>query len=303
MNEIVVGIDIGATSAIAIFDRNENLLFLKSKKEYSLSEIIKDIISFGKPILICTDKVKIPFKIKKIASSFSCKIFHPIKEPKEKSKIRLTKNFNYKNVHERDAIYSALKGLKSIKNKIIVKKEEIKVNKTFSEKKVEKLDDRDKLVRRIIELKEENKRLKEIIEKLKERKNFIIQEVKIEKNEALEKKIEILEKIIEILKVWNKKDYICLKLEEIDYEFLKEVVNHLPAEKIVIASNDIKNASVLVELGIKYIITEKKFENYNLNILIDNLNNYSEIENLSKEKINSLLKEKIKELINEKNYY
>ena len=115
MNEIIIGIDVGTTTAIAIFNLEGNLLFLNSKKEYKTSEIIRDIIKFGRPILICTDKNKIPKKVKKIASIFSCKIFYPSKNPSQIQKYRLTKNFEYKNYHERDAIFSALKGLKKIR--------------------------------------------------------------------------------------------------------------------------------------------------------------------------------------------
>jgi predicted RNase H-like nuclease (RuvC/YqgF family) len=115
MNELIVGIDFGSTTAIAIFNVEGKLLFLKSKKEYKISEIIEDIIKFGKPILICTDKQKIPKKVKKLASTFSCKIFHPKTNPSMLQKIKITKDFEYKNYHERDALFSAIKGLKRIR--------------------------------------------------------------------------------------------------------------------------------------------------------------------------------------------
>jgi predicted RNase H-like nuclease (RuvC/YqgF family) len=115
MNEIIVGIDTGTTTAIAILDLKGRILFLKSKREYKISEIVEDILRFGKPILICTDKEKVPKKVKKIASLFSCKIFHPTKNPSRIQKYRITKNFEYRNYHERDAIFSAIKGFKSLR--------------------------------------------------------------------------------------------------------------------------------------------------------------------------------------------
>jgi predicted RNase H-like nuclease (RuvC/YqgF family) len=115
MNEIIVGIDVGTTTAIAILDLKGKILFLKSKKEYKISEIVEDILRFGKPILICTDREKIPKKVKRIASLFSCKVFHPTKNPSQIQKYRITKNFEYKNYHERDAIFSAIKGFKKLR--------------------------------------------------------------------------------------------------------------------------------------------------------------------------------------------
>lgn len=74
---IIVGFDPGLTVGLAILDLNGNLLFLKSFKEISKSEIITTIIEYGKAILIATDVENPPKAVKKLASSLNAKIFSP----------------------------------------------------------------------------------------------------------------------------------------------------------------------------------------------------------------------------------
>lgn len=74
---IIVGFDPGLTVGLAILDLNGNLLFLKSFKEISKSEIITTIMEFGKTILIATDVENPPKAVKKLASSLNAKIFSP----------------------------------------------------------------------------------------------------------------------------------------------------------------------------------------------------------------------------------
>ena len=77
LKPLIVGLDIGTTTGLSIHDLKKNLLYLKSKKHFSTSHIIKQITIFGRPIIIATDKQKVPNKIRKIASSFNAKIYKP----------------------------------------------------------------------------------------------------------------------------------------------------------------------------------------------------------------------------------
>ena len=103
---LIVGVDIGTTTGLAIFDLDKNLLYTGSKRDFSTSKIIKEIMSFGNPLIVSTDKKKASPKIKKIAASFNCRVFKPdhdltIEEKNEIVRIPI------KDAHEKDALASA----------------------------------------------------------------------------------------------------------------------------------------------------------------------------------------------------
>lgn len=130
-SEIVVGIDVGTTSAICILDKHLNILFLKSKKDYKVSEMIDDIIKFSKPLLISCDTKKIPKKVMKIAKAFGVKVFHPNSDASERKKRRFTYGYSYSNWHERDAIFSAIIGMKYLRKKLFKLENRNKSSKLF----------------------------------------------------------------------------------------------------------------------------------------------------------------------------
>jgi predicted RNase H-like nuclease (RuvC/YqgF family) len=104
---IIVGLDIGTTSAISIHDLKKNLLYLKSKKHNSTSNMIKQITIFGTPLIIATDKQNVPEKIRKIAASFGAEIFSPDHDLTIEEKENIV-NISMTDSHERDALASSL---------------------------------------------------------------------------------------------------------------------------------------------------------------------------------------------------
>ncbi|MEM5828262.1 MAG: DUF460 domain-containing protein [Candidatus Aenigmatarchaeota archaeon] len=308
-NEIVVGIDIGTTSAICVLDKNFKVLFLKSKKEYSKSEMIDDILKFGKPLLICCDKKKVPKKIKSIAISLGVKVFHPLKDESEKKKIRLTKGYDYKNWHERDAIFSAIIGMKRIRRKLLEQENKkfeesknnlnvLKIEKERKPVKSENSIDVKKLIEKIKQLKEENKRLRELIEKLKNQKQQIRYEYITLENRELEIENQALKYVIEILKLNLEKDEIpYIRLDEINERFLSILKTYV--NDFVILSNSIEKFYILEKFEPKFVITEKNVENvWNLRIIIDSFENYEKIGKIKLEILEKKWKEKLINLLN-----
>ncbi|MFH7903533.1 MAG: DUF460 domain-containing protein [Candidatus Aenigmatarchaeota archaeon] len=312
-NEFVVGIDIGTTSAICILDKNFNVLFLKSKREYSKSEIIDDILKFGKPLLICCDKKKIPKKIKSIAISLGVKVFHPLKDESEKKKIKLTKNYEYKNWHERDAIFSAIIGMKRIRRKLLEKEnkkvEDIKVqsDNLQANNKNEEIKSSistintynvKRLIEKIKELKEENKKLRELIERLKNQKQQIRYEYITLENKELEIENQALKCVIDILRMKLEKDEVpYIKLEEINEKFLSTLKTYV--NDFIILSNSIEKFYILEKFEPKFVITEKNVENvWNLRIIVDNFENYEKIGKIKLDVLEKKWKEKILSLLN-----
>lgn len=106
--KIVVGIDPGITTAIAIFDLNGELKEVFSKKGMSKPEIVRFILSRGSPVIIATDKKSIPKMISEIASALSIPVFAPSEDLKVKEKVSLIKNIKVKSSHERDAVAAGL---------------------------------------------------------------------------------------------------------------------------------------------------------------------------------------------------
>ena len=117
--KLIVGIDPGVTTGIAILDTKLNVLLVESKKHFSKDEIIKRILEFGDPIIISCDVKKPPTLVKKIASAFNAKLIAPKEDLKIKKKFRLIKEFGFNgkiaNRHERDSLAAAIFALNEVR--------------------------------------------------------------------------------------------------------------------------------------------------------------------------------------------
>lgn len=102
--KIVIGIDPGVTTGIAIFNLNGKLEEVFSKKAMSKAEIVRFILSRGSPLIIATDKKRAPKMLEEIASALSIPVFSPEEDLKVKEKVSLVKDIKVKNSHERDAV-------------------------------------------------------------------------------------------------------------------------------------------------------------------------------------------------------
>ncbi len=115
--KIIVGIDPGVTTAVAIFDLNGNLIEVFSKKGMNKGEIVKRILKVGVPLVISADKKKLPKLIDEISSALCTMSYTPKHDLSVKKKMELSKKFKPRNAHERDALASALYFLKKNKRK------------------------------------------------------------------------------------------------------------------------------------------------------------------------------------------
>ncbi len=115
--KIVVGLDPGITTGIAIFSLKGELKEVFSKKGMSKPEIVRFILSRGSPVVIATDKKKIPKLVEEIASALAVPVFSPEEDLKVKEKNELAKELKPKSSHERDAIAAGLYFFKKHKRK------------------------------------------------------------------------------------------------------------------------------------------------------------------------------------------
>ncbi|MBW3001633.1 DUF460 domain-containing protein [Candidatus Woesearchaeota archaeon] len=105
---LVVGIDPGTTTAYALLDVDGKVVGLHSAKELSVDNLISKVTAIGIPVCVGCDKAKIPAFVEKFAIQVSAKLFSPSEDIKIDEKRKLTKNLDFKNNHEMDALASAI---------------------------------------------------------------------------------------------------------------------------------------------------------------------------------------------------
>lgn len=115
IKSIIVGIDPGTTTGIAILDINKKILHLESKKHMRKNEIIKIISKFGNPIIIATDVYPCPKTVEKVSHAFGSKLFCPPESLSTIEKLRLTKKYEnlIEDTHQKDSLASAIKAYKA----------------------------------------------------------------------------------------------------------------------------------------------------------------------------------------------
>lgn len=118
-NYTIVGIDPGTTIGVAIIDLNGNPVEVFSSKNYSIADTITRIISRGKPLIVASDVTPTPSMVKKIGILFSSFVHELDGSLSTDEKIALTKGegYEYKNVHERDALAACITAFKRYKKK------------------------------------------------------------------------------------------------------------------------------------------------------------------------------------------
>lgn len=172
--DLIVGIDPGTTSSIAILNLKGKLESKMSKKNFGKEEIIRKIASKGRPVLIGVDISSPPSLAEKISHSFNAKLFSPEKDLQIKEKEELTREYDVKNSHERDALASAINAFNFHKPKLK------KVEKIISELSLYPYEER---IKSLI-LKEEIENISSAIERIVESE----EKEEEEKEEKVEKK-------------------------------------------------------------------------------------------------------------------
>ncbi len=247
---VIVGIDPGTTTAVAVIDENGDLIEVKSSKNMSINDIV-EILGRYRVMVCATDVNPAPRSVEKLASILNAELFTPSSTLSVSEKVSLVVDrFSkvYKNAHERDAIAAAIKAFNVYKSKIEEKKRKIRVKKVEEkaerdESKNEKKDEskEDELIKTYTEtikrlkeeisaLKRENRELKEIIAK----KDYEIKELKRKINEIKD------EAYREILKSRE----IEIKNKEISYLKSKLAEEKALREAIQKELNEIKRAKL-----------------------------------------------------------
>lgn len=105
---LIVGIDPGTTTAVAVLDLDGNLMHLESSRQMNMAGVIESLYKVGKPLVVASDVQEMPYSVEKIRRAFSAIAYTPKQDTSVDIKLALTEGFPYENVHERDALSAAL---------------------------------------------------------------------------------------------------------------------------------------------------------------------------------------------------
>lgn len=122
---IIVGIDPGTTTAIAVLTLEGDLRMLHSSRTASIPDIIEMISGQGRPLIVASDVFPTPNAVEKIRRAFNAVPGSPDFVLTAEDKIELAKPYDYSNSHERDAIAAAVSVYRKNKNKFAQIKKKI----------------------------------------------------------------------------------------------------------------------------------------------------------------------------------
>ena len=107
-DHVVVGIDPGTTTAVAILGLDGDPLDVLSTRTADTAEVIERIIERGRPVIVAADVTPMPGTVEKIRRSFDAAGWEPDRDLPVDEKLHRTREHGYDNDHERDALAAAL---------------------------------------------------------------------------------------------------------------------------------------------------------------------------------------------------
>ncbi|MFW5958687.1 MAG: DUF460 domain-containing protein [Natronomonas sp.] len=107
-DHVIVGIDPGTTTAMAVIDLDGEVLDIHSTRTADTAEVIEWIIERGRPVVVAADVEPMPDTVEKIRRSFDAHGWRPERDLPIDRKLHRTRKEAYDNDHERDAMAAAL---------------------------------------------------------------------------------------------------------------------------------------------------------------------------------------------------
>jgi predicted RNase H-like nuclease (RuvC/YqgF family) len=115
---LLVGIDPGITTGVAIVSISGKVKSVYSRKNLSKGKLITDLASFGSPVAVCADVSPPPQFVTKIAATYNAQLFSPrsqLNQSEKRDLVRKAFPDNKLNSHERDALSAVLHTLNRFK--------------------------------------------------------------------------------------------------------------------------------------------------------------------------------------------
>jgi predicted RNase H-like nuclease (RuvC/YqgF family) len=107
-DHVIVGIDPGTTTAVAIVGLDGTVLDVLSTRTADTADVIEWVIEGGRPLLVAADVTPMPETVEKIRRSFDAAGWTPERDLAVDEKQHRTREHAYDNDHERDAMAAAL---------------------------------------------------------------------------------------------------------------------------------------------------------------------------------------------------
>jgi len=129
---IIVGVDPGIVTGVAVLDLNGRVLALHSGRNLSRRKVLDMVYKYGTPVIVATDVSKVPDYVRKLSSMTSSVLYSPerdlsVTEKSEiVSKICQEQKIQVKDPHQRDALAAAYKAYLAYRNKLEKAQEEVR---------------------------------------------------------------------------------------------------------------------------------------------------------------------------------
>ncbi|MEB3757643.1 MAG: DUF460 domain-containing protein [Desulfurococcales archaeon] len=136
---VIVGVDPGIYTGIAVIDISGNLLYLYSSKNLDRSRIASILSEIGNPVIIATDVNPPPETVRKLSAMFDSQLYVPQVSLSTAEKRYLANLVypDYNDTHQRDALAAAYKAYRDLSEKF--KQIEIYVSKRKMNLDVDKI--------------------------------------------------------------------------------------------------------------------------------------------------------------------
>lgn len=116
--QLIVGIDPGTSVGLACLDIDGNVLKLMSARNLGVEDLITQIATAGKAVVVATDKTIAPPAVVKVSSILGARLFSPDFDLPVEKKRELASRAETTNGHERDALAAAVYAYNHFQNKI-----------------------------------------------------------------------------------------------------------------------------------------------------------------------------------------
>lgn len=112
--KLIAGIDPGTSVGWAILNLKGEVVAVGSKKEFDRDSLVAKLSSFGKIVVVGSDKSKLPSFVQESSTKLGAVSVWPSQDLRVDEKRNMVRELNFSNSHEMDALASALVGFRKV---------------------------------------------------------------------------------------------------------------------------------------------------------------------------------------------
>jgi predicted RNase H-like nuclease (RuvC/YqgF family) len=119
---LIVGVDPGVTTGVALVDLDGRILHVTSIRAADRGSVVELISRYGKPVIVAVDVSEVPDSVRKLATQLGANIYTPPHDLSSIEKRDLIERFagevKLRDSHERDALAAAYRAYLSLREKL-----------------------------------------------------------------------------------------------------------------------------------------------------------------------------------------